>query len=385
MTHHGDLRGVNSLGRMCLIGFLTAALSLSKAWARPSLPPIELFSQPAETVASKPLSEPPASPAQAESPGDYDAFAAQPDENNRMMWTRGLVRAYEPTSIGYTFQEGDESFMDFTISMMVPLLHNVYPDRPVNERGGLGSASLDIYPYFAFTGRGGQYIGTRESSPVVGKQFNPVLSLRKWLTNMDDASKAMPDRYVELVYGHESNGQWISDGPTFLEVSKLHNSFNEARDEISRGWDYVGLNYSWRGNLWGESEERSQRLQLKLSHYLDDGIMQGMAEEYYLWERDGEGKSRDSVDGIEVRFDFSYFGQDESFTEQMWGLSGRGAVTWLTGIARPFDYHTIEVEAGAMLYGFPVELWYRNGYMTDLTDYYRKLESAGVRVSFWIF
>ena len=47
--------------------------------------------------------------------------------------------------------------------------------------------------------------------------------------------------------------------------------------------------------------------------------------------------------------------------------------------------HQIDVEIGASLYGFPVELWYRNGYMTDLADYYRKLESAGVRVSFWIF
>ena len=385
MPPSGDLRGVNSIGRSCLVGFLVAMISLTEALARPSLPPMELFGLPTEATAAKSLPEPSTSPAQAESPDDYDPTTARPSEENSMMWARGLVRAYEPTSIGYTFQEGDESFMDFTISMMVPLLHNVYPDRPVNERGGLGSESLDIYPYFAFTGRGGQYIGTRESSPVVGKQFNPVLSLRKWLTNMDDASKAMPDRYVELVYGHESNGQWISDGPTFLEVSKLHNSFNEARDEISRGWDYVGLNYSWRGNLWGKSEERSQRLQLKLSHYLEDGIMQGMAEGDYVWELDPEGKSRDAVDGIEVRFDFTYFGREESLAEQKWGLSGRGAVTWLTGIGRPFDYHTIEVEAGATLYGFPVELWYRNGYMTDLTDYYRKLESAGVRVSFWIF
>lgn len=368
------------------IGGLGAVFCLT-CFSRPSLPPMDLMTTgESESVvtdaSSKSVDSAPPIATQAETA--YDPSTARPSPDKQTIWTRGLVRAYESTYVGYTFQEDDESFMDFSISMMLPFLHNVYPDRPVDERAGLGIDSLDIYPYFAFTGRAGQYIGTRESSPVVGKRFNPVFSMRKWLTNMDDASLAMPDRYIEVLYGHESNGQWISDGPTFVEVSKLHRSFNEARDEISRGWDYVGLNYSWRGSPWGDLAE-SHRLQVKLSHYLDDGIMQGMAEEYYSWELDPEGKPRDAVDGIEVRFDFTYFGNEETVAEQLWGLSGRGAVTWLTGIGRPFDFNTLEVEVGATLYGFPVELWYRNGYMTDLADYYRRLESAGVRVSFWVF
>lgn len=360
--------------------------------ARPSLPPMlvaqDVQPEPEPVAASAPAPMP--EPVVAPTVADQAAMGEAPDEVDISKWWRGMVRAYEPTQIGYTFQEDDESFMDFSISLMVPVLHNVYPDRAVTERRGLfETKGRTIYPYFAFTGRAGQYLGTRDSSPVVGKSFNPLFILRHWTTDMSNPAAAEPDNYIDLVYAHESNGQWIDDGRTFAEVSLLHSSFNEARDEISRGWDYVGLNFSRRDH-WLPWLEKSQRWQLKLSHYLETGIMQGDAEGYYPWELDPEGKPRNEVDGIWMRFDFEQpiewlnFGQNPD-GEDAFGFNGRVGMTWFTGINDPFAHNTFEVEVGFLINGFPLEAWYRNGYMTDLTDYYRQLESGGVRVSFWLF
>jgi len=355
---------------------------ISVGWARPSLPPMIPVADTPNTIYHYQEQR-----TVVQKPEEGEKTPPLPAHAEVKSWWHGMVRAYEPTSVGYTFQEGDESFMDFSISLMVPFLHNVYPDRmPSERRTFYGGPGHSIYPYFAFTGRAGQYIGTRDSAPVVGKSFNPLFILRKWNTNMFNPAEAHPDDYIDFVYAHESNGQWIDDPTTFLRVSGLHNSFNEARDEISRGWDYVGVNFSQRGQWqWLPGSKESQRFQLKLSYFLEEGFMQGSAEEYFNWERDPEGKSRQAVDGIEMRFDFT---QPVSWLQDAGkqnGFTGRMAVTWLTGLESPLKYNTFEIEAGFLINGFPVEAWYRHGYMTDLTDYYRKLESAGVRVSFWQF
>jgi hypothetical protein len=375
----GNCRFMSGLHPKLSVGIFAGCVVTVALLARPSLPPIDLLvppPEPTERHSSSPRMEPRAR-------ADMPEPTAEPAKVTD--WWRGMVRAYEPTSVGYTFQEGDESFMDFSISLMVPFLHNVYPDRmPSDRRSIFGGSGRSIYPYFAFTGRAGQYIGTRESSPVVGKSFNPLFIIRKWNTNMQNPAEAQPDNYLDLVYGHESNGQWIDDPATFLQVSQLHNSFNETRDEISRGWDYVGINFSERRH-WLPGLDEPQRLQLNLSYYLENGLMQGAQEEYNFWEFDPEGKRRRDVDGIEMRFDVTQpIGWLWDDLEEN-GFSGRIGLRWITGLGRPFDNNTFEIEAGFLINGFPVEAWYRYGYMTDLTDYYRRLESAGVRVSFWQF
>ena len=54
--------------------------------------------------------------------------------------------------------------MDFKISVKYPVLKDL-----------LSKALPDSGLYFAFTGRWGQYIGDRYSSPVIAKRFNPKL------------------------------------------------------------------------------------------------------------------------------------------------------------------------------------------------------------------
>ncbi len=105
--------------------------------------------------------------------------AAPPGSPAEVQQTSGLlfpidsvIQAYEPNEIGYTFDVGKESFMDFTVSMMLPLwIGETYPPQFRTEPAGfwrpLRYARRLPYVYFAVTQRAGQYLETRYSSPVV--------------------------------------------------------------------------------------------------------------------------------------------------------------------------------------------------------------------------
>lgn len=173
-----------------------------------------------------------------------------------------LFRAFEPTQVGYTKDEGDGAFLDFTFSAMFPIYGKYQaplesPDAPRYRFGDFTFSRFNLF--FSGTFRSGQYIDTRASSPVIGKRFNPQFFVRWWsLDHRGQASSA--NRFVDVIlYGHESNGQSISSPVRFEEQREVYRrqesnqGFEEAesrawlgaRDAISRGWDYVGLQGGW--------------------------------------------------------------------------------------------------------------------------------------------
>ncbi|WP_221031830.1 hypothetical protein [Actomonas aquatica] len=378
---------------MALVG------SAAIAHARPSLPTAAEIAAVVEKTGQAAETEPVLAEADSAEPdAAEDGGYAKTDRR------RPFLRAYEPLSVGYTFQE-DEHFLDFTLSVMVPLLHGYYPDLETPPTGETEMpAGSKLRPYFAFTGRAGQYINTRNSQPVVGKRFNPLISARYWWWNQGASPEARADTFVELVYAHESNGQWISGEAPFraslglhyldelhrleeergplndaLRARALRTAYESTRDEISRGWDYIGLNFSVRGG--GILPNDNHRLQMKLSHYLSWGLLQQDAEEFAIWEDDAEGKPRDWVDGFELRYDgMMPLARWELFDGVE--IDSEWALIYKTGIARPFRHHTFEAEAGLLINGFPLKFWYRYGYMNDLISYYRKESAGGLRFSF---
>src|SRR5260221_11789185 len=85
---------------------------------------------------------------------------------------------YELTSVGYTKDSDDVGFLDLRLS----LRFQVMPELMTRAMNGLSPGLGDNSGlYFAFSGRFGQYIGTRDSSPVVEKRFEPKLFIRHWL------------------------------------------------------------------------------------------------------------------------------------------------------------------------------------------------------------
>src|SRR5437016_1280197 len=142
-----------------------------------------------------------------------------------------LLQPYEPTTAGYTKDGRDVPFMDLTLSLKCPLL----PKNWISPNG----------LFLAFTGRFGFYWGTRYSSPVVGKSYNPKLIWR-YLPSVEDRPSAFGKsesreyaEYLDFAYAHQSNGQTISTAVQYDDAQRVAERPDFANDYISRGWDYL--------------------------------------------------------------------------------------------------------------------------------------------------
>ena len=279
------------------------------------------------------------------------------------------LTSYEPNRIGWRFDDDDvnEGYLDATVSLKYPFLHDGY----YSEKGFDGGL------YFAFTGRFSQYIESRESSPVVSKRFNPKVFWRYWLG--DDS------RHIDFGLAHESNGQNINSEAAYLRAREdfiLEGQNPDfARDYISRGWDYLSLDWKHafqysHGNL---------DTYVNLKYFLDDGPFQGEPEEYNDWEGDGVQR-RKEYDGIGFLAKYEF---GRSFC--LGGEAARDADGWVldvclekvsweytTGYDGLFDNDTNRLEFTVDLWSFPIMLWGQTGYNSDLVNYYRQVDSWGI-------
>ena len=296
--------------------------------------------------------------------------------------TRAGLTSYQPNTVGWTFDDNDvnEGYLDALLSVKYPFFHDGY----------YSAESGPINLYFAFTGRFSQYIESRDSSPVVAKRFNPKFFSRYWLG--DDS------RYIDVGYGHESNGQSINSEEAYLRQREDYLLQGEdpdfARDSISRGWDYLSLDWKhkWDYPAGSQSREYGLTTYAMLKYFLDDGLLQGEPEEYNDWEGDGRN-FRKEYDGITwlTKYEFS---KDYCLT----GLAARNArdfdpnfclqkVAWqyTTGYDGVFDNSTNRLELTVSLWDVPVMLWGQTGYNSDLVDYYRDVDSWGLALELQSF
>lgn len=281
----------------------------------------------------------------------------------------GHIQSNEPIYIGYTVDEDDVAFMDFKLSLKYPLLHSGKPQE----------AAFGYLPhaYFGFTGRFGQYIGTRNSSPVISKRFNPAVTGRYWL-NPNSLSKSDS---LDVMYGHESNGQSINSKQMFeLHKAELITEAEDpkyARDYISRGWDYVGIQLT---NNWESSHPKDNLVtSVKLHYFLHNGLLQGKQEEYNDWENKTSGKRRKDVDGLTFSVSKNFdFNDDLIRSEKI-------VLEYTTGIDKTFEYNTVKFEVSFTVGNLPIAFWSSYGYNSDLADYYRELHSTGIALEFGEF
>jgi hypothetical protein len=292
--------------------------------------------------------------------------------------SENFIEAYEPNTIGYTHDDDDVGFLDFTISLKYRLL-------PKTLRSLTNGDANRVY--FAFTGRYGFYVGTRESSPVIGKRFNPKFIWR-YVTSSgtgqfmraDGSGPEVPQEYLsylDFAYAHESNGQSIDSPQEYVTAQANAERPSFANDYLSRGWDYLEV-------VW--KKLAVDRPTFRLSTYLDgkyflhDGLLQGRPEEYNSWEMNPEGKPRSAVDGLSALLDFEH-------NHIFWEWRGapllaypRASLTYVTGYDSPFEHSTFRLEVGAQLIELPVTVWYQNGYNSDLAQYFKKVASYGVEI-----
>ena len=288
------------------------------------------------------------------------------------------LQSYEPNTVGITHDDNDVSFMDFKISLKYPLFH----DGKYNDNKWQKFDSLNPWfpmPYFAFTGRFGQYINTRDSSPVIGKRFNPKLFGRYWLGK---------ENYIDVGYAHESNGQKIEQQSTYINLQNEFISNNEnpdfANDYLSRGWDYWDL--AWKHPFAFKSRNEEGDLSanstselsfyLNLKHFLKKGKLQQNSEEVNPWEPGFNDKQRRHVDGITLigKYSTDYYNEKG---ERGFFSGHKIALIFTTGYRDILEHNTARAEYTWKFFDVPLMFWWSNGYNSDLIDYNQRIKSYG--------
>lgn len=299
----------------------------------------------------------------------------------QVMAQHSTLTGHEPTRLMARTDSDDISdyFMDFTVSLKYPLfqhstlLNEAYStiSRGVDRLTG-NENGLFIQPYLSFTGRFSQYIGSRESAPVVARRFNPALFVRTW---------SSANSYLDIGLAHESNGQQIDTEASYQRAVQAYLDAGEsalnadayARDGISRGWDYSFME-------WRKEWDLQLATRLQLRHYLSDGPMQNGIEEYYTWEDDGyRNRPRQQYDGIRLAFDYD-FGGSRCLSGNSFICFQRLTLSQETGYSNPFDNNTTTLELTTNFFGLPIQLWTRSGYNSDLVDYYNYSHSWGLGI-----
>ena len=283
------------------------------------------------------------------------------------------LKHHEPSFLGYTKDDDDRRFMDFTISLQHPVF---YQDKGLFYGDFLGKADVYMIPYFAFTGRFGQYITTRDSSPVVTKRFNPKLFFR--FAEDFPLRGESPDRYIDLEYAHESNGQHINTLGTFQTMAQdLGGNQEFAKDYISRGWDYLG--FTLKKQLGDSNGDNGWFAYLSRKWYCGCRMQQNI-EEFFDWEGSREIRSIKQVSGWRVMARHTHKGNQ---------VVDRVVMVLDTGVWNTLRYNTYRIELGfhpvSQFFGVPFVFWYRDGYLSDIAQYYKKVHSYGAAFVFETF
>jgi len=280
-----------------------------------------------------------------------------------------LLETYESNTIGWTNDSDDVGFLDVNLSLKYPIMPNAMYNAKLNSR-----------VYFAASTRFAQYLGTRKSSPVVGKRFNPKLIWRQ-VTSWDEkgfqAGKTCNKTestdgcdYVDIAFAHESNGQSVDNERLFMaekEFGRFSGRPEFARDYISRGWDYLELAV----RRWGVVSS-DIRVDTSFKYFLRHGPLQGDAEEFFDFEDDPEVKVRRRVHGLALL--------------GTWERPGtRLALRFETGGSRPLRYNTVRVEYNQDFAELPLMIFYQNGYSADLALFYKRTSSVGVALALSTF
>ena len=324
----------------------------------------------------------------------FDSFVLTPatgpqlaDEISRLSAERARLQqgyvglsTHEPNKVLARSDGNDFNrlYMDATLSVKHPVL-----SPAVDGISRLFNLEQEQLPrlYLAFTSRFSQYIGSRASAPVVARSYNPELFLRVWRSRNE--SNVDPS-YWDFAYGHESNGQRINNAVSFEQEKQSLLAAGQlplfARDSISRGWDYVSVDWhrqwdtGFLPNLRGRTETH-----IEYRHFLEDGLFQGVPEEAYEWEGVGVGeKPRARYDGLEFSMQYNLINQ---MCSQLICFE-KVELAHQTGYANPFANNTTTLEVTTNIGGLPLHLWARSGYNSDLVDYFRYSNSWGFGVEF---
>ena len=344
------------------------------------------------------------------------------------------VETDHPNSFGARWDSHDQEYEDINISLQTPF--PIFYRAFVKLQHGCSNATL--IPYFNLNIEEAFYVNTRFSSPVVSQQFNPTYAKVRWLLSGYTANDkdSFAASYIDFEYGHLSNGQYVTSARQFVALAQslsnpaatgnLNPNYRAAQDYISRSWDYLGLaghtvldsqgrviknnesdrgrTYSLTGQLrfygvWGPNRGQENQMHClgvdaSVNTCYDDhtAILGNRPNPYVNVEQlSGEGPRRftklNQVDGI-VLSGSAYLDQ---FRSLAWinNFISVINVTYRTGIVYPLRANTIRVDTILLplnthteFQGLNLDLWYENGFASDLVHYYEAVSSVGIALVF---
>jgi hypothetical protein len=307
-----------------------------------------------------------------------DVAVANGEENRSC--DEPVLQAYEPNTFGYTKQSDDEWFIDVTLSVKMQMFRDWFC-KPTN-----GALRL----YLAVTTRFGFYVRTRDSGPVVGKEYNPKALLR-WIPSTsghmrsvgyDDRTYDTYEDYLDFAYAHSSDGQTIDSLAAYQLETIQAGSAADALDYISRGWDYVQIEAKTTSSRTLFRKDDLLTLYPDFKFFLRHGLFQGVPEEYHSWEEDSALRPRHAFDGVSAEFEYKPFGRRADDPDEAHRASLRLAFKYQTGYDPFARYNTLRGEIGYSAWGLPITLWAQDGYMNSLARYFKKARSIGLELRF---
>ena len=238
----------------------------------------------------------------------------------------------------------------------------LYPwTKPLDfQRVGFETVQL----YASYVARVSQVMKSQESSPVLGRRYNPEVFLRFWRGKEERST----DNYLDVAFGHESNGQAINSPDEFVAKQDslvLDGDDPElARRNISRTWDYFAL--TWRHAL---SPAKERYAYVHTRYFLPGGVFSA-PEDYFRFEASDEEQLRRRYDGLSLIY------RDDQF---LGGHSDFRAI-YRTGYEDPFDNSTLRIEWTHDSDTWPITVFAQTGYMNDFATYYTHTTTFGVGV-----
>jgi hypothetical protein len=120
-------------------------------------------------------------------------------------------------------------------------------------------------------------------------------------------------------------------------------------------------------------------LYVSLKYFLERGLLQGEAEEFgtNFPENDPQGKPRRYVNGVAAMY--------KTIFPNCLGDDCKVFLAYETGYSRIFRYNTVRLEFGFKVGELPLMIWGQTGYGSDLSQYYKKVESIGLAVELGSF
>jgi len=216
--------------------------------------------------------------------------------------------------------------------------------------------ALDVH--LAYTGRFDFFLGSRGSSPVINRLNNPELLFRRW-----NSSKKRKGGYIQIAYGHESNGQQINSQSLFDSDER-----ENRNDFVSRGWDYISVekkfsSYWQKDNTRCKSSFTCTEFWFTFKGILSTGVLQGdMEDTIFISDRPSDDDIR-NYDGWQAVISHEWERSEKVFEELEISLK------IITGSRSPFENITGELQLRGttkklpfLNLQLPLYFVYRNGF-----------------------